>query len=1220
MAEYDGSIRIGTKIEIKEAEKELKTLESSILKTAEKISSLQSKMDALKNVTVPTKEYGDLQKQVESLEKKLLSVYDRQEKFLSTGGKEDSSVYKKMVYDADQLEKKLQSLESAMQTLSDSGRAFTIGEDTEEYKKIAEQIAQLNEQMQSEQQRIAELQKEITEEEQRLADIKNNATVTDQNIVNLLERRKELMAEINDLQKAGVTEGYKEYDDAQKELSAINQKVSDYQKGNKAPTEEEQRLAQMKANAAVSDQKIVSLLERQKQLTQEIKELEKAGIGYGYQQYDSKQQELASVSQQIKDYKNNLQKVPEQFEKMNNSAKKAFDAMSSGSKKSSGLLHMLSRRMTYVMSSLLLFNWIMKAFNAMIAGMGKGFTNLMEYSSDFADSIQSMKNSMSTLGNQFAAAFSPIVQLVIPWLRSLIDTITTALSYVSQFIAVLGGSGTWTKATQIQDKYNSSLKETAGAAKKAAGALASFDTIEVLSKKDSGGSGAGEEQTSPKDMFEEVPVDPKLQKWLDGVKEKMKPILDYMGKLKDIFMEGFWDGLGDWEYRWDSIKESIASIKESLIDIFTDPAVVTAADQYYQSLAYMLGSLVGTTASIGLTIAANILGGIAKYLEGNKDRIKKFLISMFDIGEDINYLLAELFQAIGYIFEAFASENGQQFTANIIGIFANGFMGALELAGKLARDILEIFIQPFVENKEELREALEEFLGVVADVAGTVKDAVDETFDELNKVYDEHFKPFFDSIAKGLSEILAHFLEFWNGTVQPILEEWAEKFDVLFKEHIQPLINNFIGLLGDIADMLKALWENWLAPLVHWLIDNLLPEVTAVIDGIVSVLMPIIGIVADVAGSVIDGIRSIVNFLKHVFQKDWEAAWDDVLYLLKGPLVTDLTEAGGNLVHGIVDGIKEAWNSLKETIGSVAESVSERFRSILGIHSPSTVFAEFGGYIIEGLKNGISDTIGSVFELFGLDKWVQAGQGMIDGITESIAGFKELWDTSFSEWKELNEELYFGYDVWYEQFYNIMLAYTDVNTEFMAEWSSAMNAWWTTMVTPFFTVEQWKIFGTNMKTGIMNGFKVIINEMGGVLNNMIKMFDAAFEELEEAMNDLISDYNKSASILGTSKLSKVSYSAMGGIKVPALADGAVIRGGNPFLAILGDQRAGQTNIEAPVPTIEEAVENAMRRIQLPSAPSQINLYMDSEKVAQATLDSFLAELDRRGYDLDLIGG
>ena len=108
---------------------------------------------------------------------------------------------------------------------------------------------------------------------------------------------------------------------------------------------------------------------------------------------------------------------------------------------------------------------------------------------------------------------------------------------------------------------------------------------------------------------------------------------------------------------------------------------------------------------------------------------------------------------MAYVFEAFSGETAQQLTANLIGIFTDAFMGAQEIVLKISRDILNVIIQPFVDNKEEFRTALEGFLGVLEEVTGTIKETIDHTFDKLNEVYDEHFKPFFDSVAEGLSEI-----------------------------------------------------------------------------------------------------------------------------------------------------------------------------------------------------------------------------------------------------------------------------------------------------------------------------------------------------------------------------------------------------------------------------------------------------------------------------------
>lgn len=143
----------------------------------------------------------------------------------------------------------------------------------------------------------------------------------------------------------------------------------------------------------------------------------------------------------------------------------------------------MASRMKGLALSLLIFNWISKGFNAMVSGMKKGFDNLMQYSGNYANSVQSLKNAQATLGNSFAAAFAPIVQMVIPWLVQLMNTLSQAITYVSQFIAVLGGKGTFTRAKQVQDSYNKSLGGTASAAKKAAGALPSSMTWTCCRKR-----------------------------------------------------------------------------------------------------------------------------------------------------------------------------------------------------------------------------------------------------------------------------------------------------------------------------------------------------------------------------------------------------------------------------------------------------------------------------------------------------------------------------------------------------------------------------------------------------------------------------------------------------------------------------------------------------------------------------------------------------------------
>ena len=998
--QYDGSIRIGTGIDekgFKAGSKELEAGARSLAKSVsdslgegakialqkqtdafvklnqqyaaqeQKVKEIAARLHDVQRQKVETAEFKELSKDLDKAKTSLDRLYDRRDAYVELGKK----VPPKLDLDISDAERKIRLLEGDIKELKLTNKAY-VPVDT------------------------SKVQQELAAAEQKQMQL---------------------------------------YTALQTSADAISQKTSERiakediaREKIAAEAAEEERLDKIRVNAVATNDQIIAKVERLRQLEQEIADLKAAERTEGYADYDNRIQEAARLRQDIREYNNELTKTPEKFEKMRASAKKAFDAVSSGAKKSDVSL---SKGFKTILKYGFGIRSLYVLFNKIRSGITKGFKNLMGYSDSFANSVQSVKNSMGTLGNQIAAAFSPIVQMVIPWINSLIHALTKAIAQVSQFFAILGGKSTFTRAVAIQDKYNKALGGTAAAAKKAFGALARFDDLDVMQKQEDA-SGGGAETTLPKNMFEEVPVDKKALSWLDSIISRVK-------ELKDIFAQGFWDGLGDWEYRWEDIKNSISSIKDNLVNIWTDPAVVSAADRWAQSVAYMLGSIVGSLASIGITIATNLLGGIAKYLEQNKGRIKEYLVSMFDIKAEINQMFSELFRSIAYVFEAFASEQGQQLTANIIGIFSSAFMGITEIASKLARDILNIFIQPFVDNKEEFRTALEGFIGVLSEVAGTIKNGIDQTFAKLNEVYDAHFKPFFDSVANGLSQLVGKFLSFWNGSIQPILDAWAAKFDEVWTAHIQPMINNFIDLLGQAADFLKEIWENILMPFIQWIIDNVLPVILPIIDGVVDGIMTAVGYIADSISGVIDIFSGLLTFLSGVFTGDWEKAWSGITK--------------------IMDGVK---NTIKGIINAILGAV-------------------------ESMANGVVRAINKMIEAlnsinFSIPDWVPG----------SLGG---------------------------------------------------------------------KSFGLNLST---------IPE----------------------------------------------------VSIPRLATGAVIRGGNPFMAILGDQPAGKTNIEAPLSTIEQAVENVMSRqgYNRESVPVNINLNYNGETFARLLISDILSELNRQGYNVKVLEG
>ena len=73
---------------------------------------------------------------------------------------------------------------------------------------------------------------------------------------------------------------------------------------------------------------------------------------------------------------------------------------------------------------------------------------------------------------------------------------------------------------------------------------------------------------------------------------------------------------------------------------------------------------------------------------------------------------------------------------------------------------------------------------------------------------------------------------------------------------------------------------------------------------------------------------------------------------------------------------------------------------------------------------------------------------------------------------------------------------------------------------------------------------------------------------------------------------------IGKIDIPHLAKGQVIPPNRQFLAMLGDQKSG-TNVEAPLKTIEQALENVLNKMSANGSSAPIILQLDGRQIAQA---------------------
>lgn len=72
-----------------------------------------------------------------------------------------------------------------------------------------------------------------------------------------------------------------------------------------------------------------------------------------------------------------------------------------------------------------------------------------------------------------------------------------------------------------------------------------------------------------------------------------------------------------------------------------------------------------------------------------------------------------------------------------------------------------------------------------------------------------------------------------------------------------------------------------------------------------------------------------------------------------GNLKDQALDVGRQMINGIIDGVTSRLEALKATITGIGDSSVGWLKEKLGIHSPSRVFAELGGFTMEGFKEGM---------------------------------------------------------------------------------------------------------------------------------------------------------------------------------------------------------------------------------------------------------------------------
>ncbi|ENZ70376.1 phage tail protein [Enterocloster clostridioformis] len=517
---------------------------------------------------------------------------------------------------------------------------------------------------------------------------------------------------------------------------------------------------------------------------------------------------------------------------------------------------------------------IRMAMRAAIQGVKEGMQNLVQYSDSANQSMSNLMSGMTYLKNSFAAAFAPILSYVAPVLNTLINLLATAVGYINQFFSALGGGSTFVRAKKANEDYAKSLKSTGGAAKQAGKdakkALAPFDDLVQIQQQGADASGGGGGGASPSDMFETVGID--------------KGISDFANQLKEMFAAGDWEGIG--QLIGQKINEAVQGFTQfiSWDNIGAQiTAFVTAFTTMFNSLVatidwYAIGIMFGT----GINTLANTL-----YLLLTQ-------IDWFMLGNALGVGLMGMIDTVDW--NLFGATIGAFFQAKISGLL--GFVLGVDwgaIGAAIATCLMGLTGQ--IDWAQ---------LGYLF-AAGL--NAAFSTLGEFAATFD--WVGFGTQLATSLSTFFQTF-------------DWAGAGTA-----ISDIV---IGILNALVTFITE--TDWWAfgEGVATALENI--DWTTVANRLFAVIGAALGgIGAIIGGLVSDGVTAA----KEYFQDKIE-------------------ECGGNVVDGIFKGIMDAMKAVGTWIQTnVVDPFVNGVKAGFGIHSPSTVMAGMGQYLWDGFCNGVKE-------------------------------------------------------------------------------------------------------------------------------------------------------------------------------------------------------------------------------------------------------------------------
>lgn len=561
-----------------------------------------------------------------------------------------------------------------------------------------------------------------------------------------------------------------------------------------------------------------------------------------------------------------------------------------------------------------------------------------------SDGWENVTGNLKESWNQLLAVIGkPILQVATNIVQKLSSAIAKLTEYAKGAINALSKLFNWdgddtansisaaaSSAENLTDEAESgsnSLESVADSAEKAKNSVAGFDKLNVLTKSDSGGSDASASDTassSGTSVANTVVKDTN-----SGVSGAFKNLYEKSGFK--AFVDNVQKGIN--KVDWSAIGKNCESIFKNSVPIAQN--YLTQVQKVGKSAFGAVGSFVGGVVQVSGKRLQTLTGGVAKWLDKDKNKINGFITTIGDnfskgydnlstffeksfdvIGQSVDRVRPQMEDAISNLLSGFTDFGGAVGT-----IFSEGFSLATESLVKWI-DNDGATIGEFFDNIQlQMADVMNFVGGVFSDIGNFL----------LGWWDGEGGSEIFQNVCDMFLNIGTTLMNVYNDWIMPAWNFIVGVFQSAWADCLKPIFEQLWTVFGKACDYIATIWNNWLLPFVNFISDTLGPVFNTVLRNIQSIFETVFRVIGDVVGGILKSFGGLIDFITGVFSGNWKKAWNGIK----------------DFFGGIWDGI---WGIIKGFVNLIIDGIN---LLLTGIY---TVVAAIVNTI-----GGIADAIGSIF-------------------------------------------------------------------------------------------------------------------------------------------------------------------------------------------------------------------------------------------------------------------